>query len=540
MTLTRLAALLTVCLICSGEQETPTFRAGTTLIEFTFVAVDGEGNPVTDLKKEEISVTESGKNRDVVFFQFIGSVEESPRKALPPGTFSNRAEYAPGPPRNITALVLDTLNTEPMDQVYVRAQVLRYLRTLAPDTRVAVYRLGQGGLAVIHDFTDDLDALRARISQHATETQSRANVDLEALAARDAELLQKVVISTEGRQMLQEALAAELSAEAFYTEAVRRDRVDLTLALLEALGSRLAGIPGRKNLVWITSGIPALGFSAGWGASYESLIRRMAQRLATQGTTIYPVDAKGLEVDIHPASKAYVPDRLAKITLQQRMWATMDIVAGVTGGRVSRNSNDLTQGASYAAADVRGAYAVGFYAVGEPDDKWHRLDVKVVRRGVKLSHQQGYLSALAAVRSPEWSKERWLAAISNPIGSTAVRLDAQCQPVQGAVADTYDLLLQVASADLHFRKVGDRLGAEVDIVIAEKTEAGQSGFRIGKGQFGLPAGNGSGTMPSVFSYRQRLTIQSTTATVRLIFRDRSTDRCGTLDLPVKSIPSTRN
>jgi hypothetical protein len=55
------------------DPATPTFRAGTTLIEFTFVARDGKGNPVADLEKEDVVVTENGQAREVVFFRFDGA-----------------------------------------------------------------------------------------------------------------------------------------------------------------------------------------------------------------------------------------------------------------------------------------------------------------------------------------------------------------------------------------------------------------------------------------------------------------------------------
>jgi hypothetical protein len=42
----RILCLLALAMLCRG-QPTPTFRASTTLIEFTIVAVDSEGAPVT-------------------------------------------------------------------------------------------------------------------------------------------------------------------------------------------------------------------------------------------------------------------------------------------------------------------------------------------------------------------------------------------------------------------------------------------------------------------------------------------------------------
>ena len=103
----------------------------------------------------------------MAFFRFEGAAfapgaAEPQREPIAPGLFTNRTEYFPGPARNVTAIVIDSLNTLPEDQVAVKAQVMRYLRALAPNTRVAVYAMGQR-LQMLHDFTDNLEALRARL-----------------------------------------------------------------------------------------------------------------------------------------------------------------------------------------------------------------------------------------------------------------------------------------------------------------------------------------------------------------------------------------
>src|ERR671919_2765389 len=159
-------------------QTTPIFRAGTTLVEFTIVATDSKGQPVADLKQSEISIVQNGKPQPVAFFRFEGSAfgpdaAEPKHEPIAPGIFTNRPEYFPGPARNVTAIVIDSLNTLPEDQVAVKAQVMQYLRALAPNTRVAVYALGSS-LRILHDFTDDLEALRARLAKQNIEFNVQA------------------------------------------------------------------------------------------------------------------------------------------------------------------------------------------------------------------------------------------------------------------------------------------------------------------------------------------------------------------------------
>lgn len=145
-----LAALILVAVVVSTyaqQASTPIFRAGTTLVEFTIVATDANGRPVTDLAPNDITVLQNGKPQPVAFFRFEGAALEpgaleAKHDPIAPGIFTNRAEYYPGPSRNVMAIVVDTLNTIPEDQAAVKAQVMQYLRALAPNTRVAIYSLG--------------------------------------------------------------------------------------------------------------------------------------------------------------------------------------------------------------------------------------------------------------------------------------------------------------------------------------------------------------------------------------------------------------
>jgi hypothetical protein len=154
-------------------------------------------------------------------------------------------------------------------------------------TRIAIYRLGRS-LRVVHEFTDDLESLRRRVADEALEMQARTDVDNEASAARDSALLDNVV-SPQERAALSDALDAARIAEEQYQSMLNENRVNLTLASLEALGDHLAGSPGRKSVVWISGGVPVTWLTSTLKGgsplmSRDRAIRAAAQRLASQGS----------------------------------------------------------------------------------------------------------------------------------------------------------------------------------------------------------------------------------------------------------------
>lgn len=546
------------------QESAPIFRTGTTLVEFTIVATDERGQPVTDLEQKDIAILQSGKPQPVAFFRFEGSAfvpgaVEPVRKSIAPGMFTNRSEYSPGPARNVTAIVIDSLNTLPEDQIAVKAQVMQYLRALAPNTRVAVYALGST-LRILHDFTDDLDALRARLAKHNIEFNIQA-IGADELVRRqlvEAEHFNEAVdeyndpntetdedakAEAESQAELNRVRGLMAKAEEYFQEQLHMRRVNQTVASLEALGNHLSGIPGRKNMVWISGGIAMLteGAQDRWVNSYASQVRGLGQRLATQGITVYPVQATGLQVGMLGTStteQGSSKGQQEKMQLRpmtkendHRIWGTMDMLANVTGGRSFRNTNELTAGVRAAATDLRGSYSVGFYVPENSDNRWREFDVRVSRKGVRVLHRKGYM-ALAPVKQPvNWSQAEWQAAMQNPLGSTAIRLDAHAD----ATANGLNVLIQIAADDLYYKRVNDAPVTDLEIAFGERNSKEWTRVRRDGAIITIKENPQQAVKPSIVRFSKTWTIEPDTTQVRLIVRDRMTARFGVLDMPLAGV-----
>ena len=536
-----LGVLIAGSIVGNAQQSTlPTFRAGTTLVDFTVVAADARGNPVVDLRKDEISIVEDESNRDVAFFQFEGKpvagllIAGNPNP-LPPGTFTNRTEYAPNAPRHLIALVLDLINTSIPGQVQLQTELVYYLKQLPPNAHVGLYMISEHAIA-IHDFTQDAQSLRTRLE--------KGDITIGAQGFASTRDTQGMLANARPEQ--QSALSAMLDAQA-RTEGdlnmqLAKLRRRLTLAAFDSIGHHLAGIPGRKSLVWISHGF-ALTDDFG---TYTDQVSGMSQRLATQDVAVYPLEAEGVAggdgssgvSDTNfGASKGNAPSQNTfGVTVGNynrgvghgRMQGTGELMAAITGGRVVRNHNDLTDGLRAAADDLRGTYSVGFYAVDNPDNQWHRLRVKVSRRGVTVRHRQGYLAASTAInRTQEWPEQQWNDIAYRPLISTAVRLEARATFAAGAL----NVSLQVASDDLHFRQTDTQRVADVDIAVVEKTTE-PTNVRVQSSSIDVPS---AAAPPATVSVASEFRLNPATTSVRVILRDKSTGRYGSVDLPLAKL-----
>src|SRR5258708_35183062 len=103
----RAVVIVAAFLALAPQDRAPTFRTTTRVVELTVTALDRKGHPVTDLRVQDFTIRENGQPRPIAFFKYDGGPSlEPPALSLSPGVFTNRGEFTPGPPRNITALLL--------------------------------------------------------------------------------------------------------------------------------------------------------------------------------------------------------------------------------------------------------------------------------------------------------------------------------------------------------------------------------------------------------------------------------------------------
>jgi VWFA-related protein len=121
--------------------QDPTIRVSTRLVQLNVLVRDSHG-PVPGLTKKDFKIFDKGKEQQIALFN-VSAVSSKPDAIIktPPGVFTNRPKSATETPAGATVLLIDVLNTEVADQQTAQKQILKFLATLDPNRRVAIYLL---------------------------------------------------------------------------------------------------------------------------------------------------------------------------------------------------------------------------------------------------------------------------------------------------------------------------------------------------------------------------------------------------------------
>jgi VWFA-related protein len=196
-------------------------------------------------------------------------------------------------------MLLDVINTAFSDQAYARRQMLKFVQDqYKPGQRMAVYTL-TGSLNVLQDFTSDPQILNmalqrfhpepqqfasagraiTSVANNPTASSSTAALDASTTPASDSSGAAESVRggSSPVAQQVSAMEAALRSFEGAQVAYAKEQRTVLTLEALNSLTRILGGLPGRKNVIWVTGDIPISLIPENRNMSEAELGRRPAQ-----------------------------------------------------------------------------------------------------------------------------------------------------------------------------------------------------------------------------------------------------------------------
>jgi VWFA-related protein len=410
-----------------AEQESllrgmPVYRTNVRDVIVDVVVTKSNGDPVLGLTKQDFGVKEDGKPQVIDFLEehtATPSPLEAPRPLpkLPMGTFTN----APPVPvdDSVNVLLLDTLNTPQPDQAYVHNEIRNFLKAMQPGTRVAIFALGSK-LRFVQGFTTDTAVLLAALNGKRNgaapvkETGSRDSGDQAGDAADAARLT----------MMQSQAVGALEAAQSDMRSFDFGTRASITFEALDHLALYLAGIPGRKNLIWFSSSFPVVIFPTVAQRTnienslnmpgYLEHVKKTANMFTVSQVSVYPVDAQGVmaehigEADSAgpgapegvgrigsladgPMSNGTMTPFIAGAGDRANTIAAMEQLAASTGGKAYFNTNDLNGALKRAINDGANYYTLSYSPTNaKMDGAYRNIEVHLAKDHFTLAYRRGY------------------------------------------------------------------------------------------------------------------------------------------------------
>lgn len=256
-------AWLAAAAMC-GQAPDAVFKATTRLVEVDVVVRDKNG-PVAGLTKADFTLLDNGKPQEVAVFSVKGSIPfasipsnaaAKPADAvpLPPGAVSNRVN-SEGEARGAdTVFLIDQKNTLQADQAFAIGRIVKFIQARRGHDRIAIYSFGRDGFHGIQELTGDQETLNRAAKNLKPEDPVYRTTDTTGSLA----LLLERVVDTEHA--------------------------------LQEVARHLAKVPGRKNLIWITSSFPLRSRDF----DYSPQMEQAARSLNDSNIALYAVDARGL------------------------------------------------------------------------------------------------------------------------------------------------------------------------------------------------------------------------------------------------------
>jgi VWFA-related protein len=502
----------------------------TRLVNVDVLVQDKEGNPVTGLTAQDFILSDGGHKQKIALF--AAPTTSAPSQAplhVPPDVYTNLLGAHGGVPPSVTIILLDGLNTTLTDQATAREQVLKYLSQIQPQDHVALYTLGSK-LTILHDFTTGASSLIAALASYKG---SAANSRMQPTPIANIQSPAPMVAQLN-------AFIDEMNRDngAFYQERIAR----MTLEAFEAIGRHVQGIPGRKNLIWVSAAFPICFCFTNPDLQqtpieryFSDSVEQTAQLLADANVSVYPVDARGLfGVDLGLTPDANGPP-VAMGGIQPSNSALMEDMANWTGGRAFYNTNDIMGSIRRAVGDSRLTYVLGYYPDhNEWNGEFRKIKVKVNRPGLQARTREGYF---AVPEMPEKTKnvEEAMARIANsPLDATAIGFAVRITPLPVDTAKQITVTLHFDPRPIQFTPNDGRENADIQYAIFELDENGKVLTGTDKSaNISVPEAQYQTALKEGMGFDNTLPLLSNANELCVILRDNLTGSAGSVHIPLQ-------
>jgi VWFA-related protein len=488
------------------SSPTMTLEMKTQIVLLDVSVTDKKGNPVNNLKREDFTILEDKVPQRIRYFE-LPSEHHLPAADMGKMIVNSSADLKKIGAAPITILVLDEMNTAFADMAYSRYCMNKYLDAqpaILPQPTVMMV-VTDTRFDVIHDYTQDREALRAALKKHMPELPA------------------KMMRSGTGSN------AAE--------------RMSSTLGSLYQIAKASSGVPGRKTIIWVGVGFPSfdvLQMSAEVADAMQSAMKRITQTLLESHVTLFTIDPT---VNLSTVAPVETPEDLAAAEDlndgqpydDQIKFSTL---APATGGTALFSRNDIDREVSDSIEQGSNYYTLSYSPTDKNPDgnAYRRIRIVLTNPDLIATTRDGYYPRVSDTPNPfaipNMTPKDAEAQLKMDITAAAMsQLAFDGVTVAATRKDPANFKLTIPLKDLNWKDGTEGLHqAEISVFVvafSSKNKAlGHFGTELVARTSGDPGQNGD----KLAAFAVPFTAPANTARIRFVVRDAVSGKIGTVEL----------
>jgi VWFA-related protein len=380
----------------------PSFKESieVSVVNLDVYVTDKKGQPIAGLKKEDFQVLEDGNPVEISNFFAESRGAEPAAPAASGGAVPAAVPERPVSQRLRLVVFVDDVNLSQANRMRILQNVGKFLHSeLKPGDEVMLVRYDHK-LDIRRQFTPDLkrvDADLAEILNLPTDTRKYQQSLGQAIAS--------TIYARIGGDFGGESTAGmeiENQIESWASE--ESLMVTGSLDALDSVVSWLAGVPGRKAVLYVSDGLPitpGLDLYTIWSRAPRQ--PSITQRISAMNAEKYDMTARFRQLTAHASRNrvAFYPieaygtrngDSVSlfdSISLEVRQ-AGLRFLADDTGGKALLNATDVPSALARVAEDFGSYYSIGYQPKRAGDEAEHKIEVKVKARGTQVRYRRWY------------------------------------------------------------------------------------------------------------------------------------------------------
>lgn len=490
-------------LAAAQQQPAPsaTFQVEVNFVDIDAVVTDERGNFVGGLTKDDFELLDDGKPQEISAFSLVDipvptGAGTARRSAPIVSDIRSNAEPISG---RLYVIVLDDLNVAPLRTKVVvnAARQLIEKHFGANDMAAITYTSGRTDGA--QEFTSERALLVAAIDKF--QGRKLRSTVIEKADHYFQQHLKELEINQpdpdDPNATTGPPQSGTIRGPSGYSDITtdpddfeRSHRAQQVLGALKRLAEVMGGIRGRrKAVVMFSEGIdyPIYDIFGSQGAtSVIAATRDAIAAAARANVSFFSVDPRGLvgmtseTIELNAAADAHLGfdarGLLADMYLSQDSLRTL---ADETGGYAAVNSNNVSNALNRIVRLNSTYYVLGYYPKdARRDGRFHKIEVRVKRPGVRVSARKGYVSprppTADELRERERERERGRGRsgtaqtsnelreiLNHPLQRNGLTMTVHAAPFKGAARDaSVAVAVEVDAGRLHFAEQPNKTFAD--------------------------------------------------------------------------------